>query len=125
MSEICNVKPKFYDIDVALAGGGAHSTPSEAISVAGLDYATIYLIGQGAAGASGAVTFYLSSSGDGTHYSTAGTPLTLKLDGANEVVSEPYVMDLRGINSLKILKIVNGDAGAVSGANALLTCVKQ
>lgn len=128
MSQICNVKPTMYSADIASIGAGAtHSTPSDVISVAGLDYATIYLKGKGgAAGSAGTVTFYLSSSGDGTHFSTAGTPLTLTLNANSAVVSEPYVMDLRGINSLKILKVVNGDASnAVVELNALLTCVKQ
>jgi len=123
-----NVKPTMYAADVAsIAAGATYTTPSDAISVAGLDYATLFLKATGhAAGSAGTVTFYLSSSGDGTTFSTAGTPLVLTLNANNAVVSEPIMLDLHGINALKILKIVNGDAGQqVDALNVLLTCVKK
>lgn len=123
-----NVKPTMYAADIAeIAAGATYSTPSPAISVAGLDHATLYLKATGeAAGSAGNVTFYLVSSGDGTTFSTAGTPLVLTLAAAAAVVSEPVMLDLRGINALKILKVVNGDGGKkILAVNVLLTCVKK
>lgn len=121
-------KPTMYAADVADIGEGAtYTTDSAAIDVAGLDYATIQLYTTGAdASSAGTVTFYLVASADGTNYSTAGTPLTLTLNAANKVITEPYCMDLHGINKLKITSIVNGDATYhLTNTNVIVSCVKR
>jgi hypothetical protein len=112
-----------YQQDLTIAT--THDTPSEVIDVQGLDSTTIYLKATGEADAQGSVTFYISFSGDGTSFSTTGTPLTLTVSGEGDVISEPYLMDLRGVKALRVTKVVNSTGKAVSGANALLTRAAQ
>jgi len=128
MTQYTDFKPTFFAADIAeIAGGATHTTDSSTIDVSGLDYAAIQLYTTGEdAGSAGTVTFYLSASADGTNYSTVGTPLTLTLAAGAKVITEPYCMDLRGINKLKIISIVNGDAGKkLLLTNAIIACVKR
>ena len=122
-----NVKPTMYAADVAnIAAGATYSTPSQAISVAGLDWITLWLKATGhAAGSAGNITFNLVFSGDGTTYSTVVTPYVVPVAGTAAAVSAPILLDVRGINALKVLSIINGDAGQqVDSLNVLLTNVK-
>jgi hypothetical protein len=121
-------KPTMFAADVADIGEGAtYTTDSAAIDVSGLEWATIQCYTTGAnAGSAGTVTFYLSMSGDGTNYSTVGMPLYLTLAGAAQVVTEPVEISLRGINKLKIINIINGDATYhLTNTNVIVSCVKK
>jgi len=121
-------KPTMFTADVADIGEGAtYTTDSAAIDVSGLEWATVQCYTTGAnASSAGTVTFYLSMSGDGTNYSSVGMPLYLTLNAANKVVTEPVEISLRGINKLKIINIVNGDATYhLTNTNVIVSCVKK
>jgi hypothetical protein len=123
-----NIKPTMFAANIATINAGAtYSTPSDAIDVSGLDFITLWLKSTGAnASSAGSVTFNLVYSGDGTTYSTTIDPFVLTLATNTAVVSKPIMLDVRGINKIKVLTIVNGDASyAISATNVLLTCVKN
>jgi hypothetical protein len=114
------------EADVAsIAANGTHATAGQIINVEGKESLFMQLKATGhAAGSSGVVEFYLAFSVDGTHFSTAGTPIVLTLNAASAVVSEPVELSIRGVKRLKVLKIMNKDTGQqVDSLNAIFNVV--
>jgi len=99
--------------DLTIAAGATDSSGSTSIDTQGFKIMGIQLIAKGAAaGSAGNITFNVITSTDGTNFEDSGhvTAYTLALNGTAEVRNS-INLDVQFIRSIKILTIVNGDAG--------------
>jgi len=99
-----------YAANLTITTGASDTSGSTAFGVAGSDCVWVkpYFTGN-ASTAGGVVTFYFAFSLDGTTFDTGVTPVAVTI--ASGVQAGMAELSTRGANSIKCVKVTNGDAG--------------
>jgi hypothetical protein len=101
-----------YAANIAsIAAAGSHTTAGTTIDVSNVRRVSVqpFMTG-GNASATGNVTFYITTSIDGSTWSSTGVPITVKMSGASKIVSEAWNLDVSGAVFIRIGSIANADA---------------
>lgn len=101
-----------YDADVADIGEGAtYSTVSSEMTTADRYRIVVMPYATGAnASSAGTVTFNLVAKIAGKWSTATFTSVTVTVSGTSEDVAVPVLLDVAGIQALRVASIVNGDA---------------
>ena len=108
-----------YSSDVTIAAGGAYTTDSQAYDVSDVDTIALQLRATGDnASSAGKVQAKIVAMVHDVYSTEVFDIIEVTLNGANQVVSPPFLLNVRGIKAIKVTELVNTDATyGVSGVN--------
>jgi len=111
-----------YTSDVTIAAGGTYTTDSREFDVSDVDTVAIQIRATGDNAASaGKVQAKIVARVNDVYSTEIFDIVEVNLNGTAQVVSPPFLLNVRGVMSLKVTEIVNTDATyGVSGVNVVI-----
>lgn len=108
-----------YAADVTIAAGGTYAVDSSVYDVSDVETVALQLRATGDNTASaGTVQAKIVARVNDAFSTEIPITVSVTLNGNNQVVSAPVMMDVRGVSAIKVVEITNGDATyGVSGVN--------